>query len=61
MATEAKVGGNTASVELSVSPQEKKKLKRPFIFQGQEYDLNNLTAEQTAYLKKFPDEVPFLK
>jgi hypothetical protein len=41
-------------------PQEKKKLKRHFIFQGQEYDLNNLTETQKAYLKQFPEQVPFL-
>lgn len=43
------------------APEEKKILKRILIFLGQEYDLNNLTAGQKEYLKRFPDEVPFVK
>ncbi|WP_428663484.1 hypothetical protein [Runella sp.] len=57
MEKEAKVVVSGANA----TPQEKKKLKRPFVFQGQGYDLSNLTEDQKTYLKQFPDEVPFLK
>lgn len=61
MATEA----NKTSVEVKVigpkAPQKTEKLRQLFMFQHEEYDLNNLTEAQKEYLKGFPDEVPFLK
>lgn len=56
MATEAK-----SQVQGSKAPQEKKKLKRLFVFEQQEYDLDNLTESQKEYLKQFPEQVPFLQ
>lgn len=47
--------------EGATAPQEVKKLKRLFLFQNHEYDLNDLTPEQKEYLRQFPNEVPFLK
>lgn len=59
MATDTK---NVAEeMKATVAPEEKKKLKRLFVFQQQEYDLDNLTDDQKKYLKKFPDQVPFVK
>lgn len=59
MATETR---NVAvEMKATMAPQEKKKLKRLFIFEQQEYDLDNLTEAQKEYLKKFPDQVPFLQ
>lgn len=61
MATENKNAVAATENAVTTAPQETKKLRRPFIFQGQEYDLNTLTETQKEYLKGFPDEVPFLK
>jgi hypothetical protein len=53
------------TADVKAKPEKKvavveKVVKRVIVFQGQEYDLNNLTQEEKAYLAQFPNEVPFL-
>lgn len=52
---------NKIAKDKSSELPEKNKVRQLFVFQNQEYDLNNLTDEQIVYLKQFPDEVPFVK
>jgi hypothetical protein len=47
--------------EAKPDKSEKKVVKRLIVFQGNEYDLNNLTKEQREFLAQFPEEVPYLK